>query len=80
MSKPKLTEWYPPRIKPLANRPGTYNASTNSCDDVLRHWDGKSWSLSWYAQWADYLIELRKNTKTTQRGIFWRGLATEPTK
>jgi hypothetical protein len=60
----KVTEWFPPKIKPLADRPGRYEVKCPSGDKNCTHhyWDGKVW-------WP------RKGALFPYPSVTWRGRA-----
>lgn len=76
MSK-QFTRWFKPSEKPV--RVGEYNASMVKDKDILRWWDGSSWSLAYLR--TDYRKTVDICRKSKMHGsnftIYWRGFTTE---
>jgi hypothetical protein len=69
----KLTEWFPPEIKPV--HIGVYQCNPFA-PHTYRNWDGKNWGVSQHtAEQASFVGYLHAQY---QDKIEWRGLAEEP--
>lgn len=80
MSKPKLTPWFPPEVKPV--HVGEYNASISMDPGMRRWWDGQEWSLAYPASYSEKEKKIWRNTvarySTSHKRIYWRGLKEKP--
>lgn len=74
MSKPKLTPWYPPEIKPT--RKGIYERKgSRNMLGKYRHWNGVFWG-GWNATIKGALRN--QESPSADQSSHWRGLATDP--
>lgn len=76
----KLTEWYPPHVKPV--RPGVYQvAYFGKGNPSYARWDGKVWSGSFCIAYIYMALELahRCADRNSKQSLPWRGLAADPT-
>lgn len=80
MAKPKLTPWFPGRIKPA--RPGVYLASVLLREDLddhrglYRFWNGKHWCKP--GQTIAEAMEPSRLRRAIFRVQHWRGRAIPP--
>ena len=73
MTKPKLTEWFPPEVKPV--RVGVYEVD-HPPGRWFRKWDGKTWLCGSKAPQRAAKNTLQLDHPSDRRS--WRGLAEEP--
>jgi hypothetical protein len=73
--QPKMTGWKddpPPMV-------GEYNASTCYDRDVLRWWNGRTWSSPYWPHWEDCQKRIRRRMAAQSNiSIKWRGLVEKP--
>jgi len=73
MKKQKLTDWFPPNVKPVHK--GMYEVHVSHCYPFPRYFDGKKWHIMTRAE--------ASGTKpftpcSVDYGYHWRGLAEKP--
>ena len=72
----KLTEWYPPHIKPV--RVGEYFAPDFEYrDGDLRWWNGTEWSIAYGRDEEESTKECLRKNFAGQLRIYWRGATKE---
>lgn len=79
MGRQKMTEWFPPSIKPV--HVGEYIADTNKSSGMRRWWDGSWWSIRYSDSEDEDTKSLFRAIKTApwmHHMIRWRGLAEKP--
>lgn len=71
MTQPKLTEWFPPEVKPV--RVGVYEVAYPP-GRWFRKWDGTRWMCG--ADTPEIAVE--RSAIPVETTFPWRGLAEEP--
>lgn len=72
MSKPKLTDWFPPEVKPV--HVGVYK--TNASVGTYQKWNGKYWCA--FCATVDRAAHCENSNKSLVQHVRWRGLAVKP--
>lgn len=75
--KPKLTKWFD-GSKFVPFHVGEYNASMFFDSDLLRWWDGESWSVAYYKTEPECKKCEFRIMKSQSIHINFRGLAVKP--
>lgn len=75
--KPKMTDWFPPEVKPV--HVGEYNASRCRAPNALLWWNGHFWSRVYWPNESRETQERRKFARSEDGHIIeWRGLVEKP--